>query len=265
MPELPEVERARRIANNHVVGKKIRQVATVRDEIVFVGVTERRFSAALRGRTVLAACRIGKHLWFELDRRPWPCFHFGMTGSFQVYDSQRDRPRFWKVELQMVDGTRLAMPNARRLGRIRLVQDPQTTPPISKLGFDPLQGLPSTKQLSRMLDGRRTPIKALMLDQSVFAGVGNWIADEVLYQARISPHRRANELSDIQVQQLRRRLRAIVVKACQVDADKNRFPRTWLFHHRWAKNPKARTYRREKIVHETIGGRTTAWVPTVQR
>lgn len=265
MPELPEVERARRLAERHVVGKRIVRVATRADEIVYAGVTPRRFAAALRNRDVRAACRKGKHLWFELDRRPWPCFHFGMTGSFRVYDAAGQRPRFWKVELTMDDGTRLAMPNARRLGRLRLLDDPPTMPPISVLGFDPLNGMPDARELAELLAKRRAPIKALLLDQAVFAGVGNWIADEVLYQARLSPHRHAADLSVEEVKKLRQRLRAIVQKGCDVDADKSRFPRTWLFHRRWGKDKDATTARGEKIVHEQIGGRTTAWVPAVQR
>ena len=265
MPELPEVERGRCIAQRHLVGKRIARVATKNDDIVYSGVSPRRFAATIRGCLVRGAHRKGKHLWLELDQPPWPCFHFGMTGSFCVYQLVRDRPRFWKVELLMADGVRLAMPNARRLGRIRLLADPPTRPPICDLGFDPLTEMPPPGQLATLLSKRRAPIKALLLDQSVFAGVGNWIADEVLYQAGICPHRRANDLTRSEVGRLRSRLGAIVRKACAVEADKDRFPRTWLFHFRWGKDRHAVTYRNEKIIHERIGGRTTAWVPTVQR
>jgi formamidopyrimidine-DNA glycosylase len=95
--------------------------------------------------------------------------------------------------------------------------------------------------------------------------VGNWIADEVLYQAGLRPQRLASELSPEEVGRLRARLRAIVKRAVAVDADSDRFPGTWLFHHRWGRNAEARTSRREQILHDTIGGRTTAWVPSRQR
>lgn len=264
MPELPEVERGRRIAERHIVGKRIDKVSARHDEIVFCGVTARRFALVLRGRVVAAACRKGKHLWFELDQRPWPAFHFGMTGSFKVYCEQTDRPRFWKFELLLNDGTRLAMPDGRRLGRVRLLENPAQEPPISKLGIDPYLDLPPVRHLAKLLSRRRTPIKALLLDQSIFAGVGNWIADEVLYQAGISPHRLACELTGEQMKKLRSKLKAIIGRACAVEADKDRFPRTWLFHHRWGRDPNATTFRKEKIIHDTIGGRTTAWVPAVQ-
>jgi formamidopyrimidine-DNA glycosylase len=86
-----------------------------------------------------------------------------------------------------------------------------------------------------------------------------------LYQARLRPDREAARLRPEETVRLRQRLLAIVEKAVAVDADSDRFPRSWLFHHRWGKNAKARTAAGEKIVHATIGGRTTAFVPSRQR
>jgi formamidopyrimidine-DNA glycosylase len=265
MPELPDVETARRLMERRLRGRRIADVATVPDPIVYAGVSPRRFALALRGRRVVAIKRKGKHLWMELDRRPWPVFHLGMTGSFEIYGPKSARPHFWKVEIRMEDGTRLAIPDARRFGRIRLQQEPEREAPVALLGYDALVGLPPAAELRRVLARRHAPIKAVLLDQAVFAGVGNWIADEVLYQARIRPDRPAAGLSASEVSGLRRRLQAIVTRAVAMGADSDRFPKRWLFHHRWGRNAEARTALREKIVHETIGGRTTAWVPGRQR
>jgi formamidopyrimidine-DNA glycosylase len=264
VPELPEVECGRRQAERALLGKHIERVATTADAIVFDGVTPRRFAAALRGRRVEAVGRRGKHLWFALDRRPWPTFHYGMTGSFQVYRDVAERPRFWKFELLATDGTRLAMPNARRLGRIRLREDPRHEPPISGLGFDTLDDLPGPAKFAELVRRRKAPIKAVLMDQSFAAGVGNWIADEVLFQAGVAPQRRAHELEPEEIRRIRTRLSAIVRKAVAVDADKEQFPKSWLFHRRWGKNADAVTSRGDRITHVTIGGRTTAWVPTIQ-
>jgi formamidopyrimidine-DNA glycosylase len=95
--------------------------------------------------------------------------------------------------------------------------------------------------------------------------VGNWVADEVLYQAGISPHRRAASLTLPELRRLRSRLQSVVHRAVAVEADSDRFPRSWLFHKRWGRDASAETSRRERIVHHTIGGRTTAWVPRRQR
>jgi formamidopyrimidine-DNA glycosylase len=265
MPELPEVETARRRAEAALSGHRIVSVATIADAIVFAGVSPARFAAALRGRRVLRVHRKGKHLWMQLDERPWPLFHFGMTGSFAIYRALADRPRFWKVELLMDDGVRLAMPDARRFGRLRLQHEPEAEAPLRHLGADPLLDPPTAVEMAELLRRRHAPIKAALLDQGLFAGVGNWIADEVLYQAGIRPDRPASSLRLAEVRRLRSKLLSIVRHAVAVDADSDRFPRTWLFHHRWGKNALARTSRGETIQHQTIGGRTTAWVPKRQR
>jgi formamidopyrimidine-DNA glycosylase len=244
---------------------------------------------------VKAVRRHGKHLWLELDRRPWPCLHFGMTGGIHVprplvggaarraalpagrivrlvSDGQVDRPdwppRFTKLHLRFAGGGELALADGRRLGRIRLRRDPATEPPISTLGFDALHALPTPARFHALLRERRSPIKAVLLDQSFAAGIGNWIADEVLYQAGIAPKRKAATLSAAEARRLRAKIRSVIGLAVRSGSDSDRYPRWWLFHRRWGHRrggPPATTVRGEHIRHETVGGRTTAWVPAVQR
>jgi formamidopyrimidine-DNA glycosylase len=264
VPELPEVETVRRLAERTLRGRRIAAVAVAEDRLVFDRVAPRAVAAALRGATVTGARRKGKHFWLELDRRPWPLFHLGMSGWFHAY---RDggRPRFWKLEIATEDGRRLAMTDPRRLGRIRLRSEPLAEAPLAGLGLDVLDELPPSGELGRLLRRRATPVKAALLDQALLAGVGNWIADEVLYQAAIDPRRPASRLSPGELARLRRALALVVRRAVRVGADDARFPRTWLFHHRWGKKKDARTARGERIVHLTVGGRTTAFVPDRQR
>jgi formamidopyrimidine-DNA glycosylase len=157
------------------------------------------------------------------------------------------------------------MTDGRRLGRIRLRRDPTTEPPISLLGWDALHELPPPARFRAMLRERKAPIKAVLLDQSFSAGVGNWIADEVLYQAKIAPRRRADTLTSQEAGRLRTKIRSVMKTAVGARSDSDRYPRGWLFHHRWGRNAEARTARGERIRHITVGGRTTAWVPAVQR
>lgn len=247
-----------------LAGRRLAAVHARDDPIVFAEVTARTFARRLRGRRVVGSGRYGKHFWLELDERPWPVMHLGMTGTIEVYDREADRPKFWKAEYVTDSGTRVAVTNKRRLGRLRLRDDPRNQRPISELGFDPLLDLPTARKIGEQLGRRSSPIKAVLLDQGFAAGVGNWVADEVLYQARIAPRLRADELTAEQVRQLRQKLRSVVRKAVEVDADARRFPRTWLFHHRWGRNAQARTARGERVIHQTIAGRTTAWAPQRQ-
>ena len=124
----------------------------------------------------------------------------------------------------MEDGTRLAMPDPRRFGRIRLQERPEDEHPLASLGFDPLEGLPPAREIARRLRPRGGAVKSVLLDQSLFAGVGNWIADEALYQAAIDPRRPASSLAPREVARLRARLHAIVRRAVAVGADDTPLP-----------------------------------------
>ncbi|MGH9889568.1 MAG: Fpg/Nei family DNA glycosylase [bacterium] len=266
MPELPEVEAVRRRLEKALKGRRIARVEAPPDPIVLDGTSPERLVSVLRGRRVEAVRRKGKHFFFALDRRPWPLFHFGMTGWFHVDREDRDPPRrFTRLRLEIEGGTRVVFTDPRRFGRIRLSQDPLGEPPLSKLGFDVLDELPTAAVLAHLVARRKAPLKAVLLDQSLFAGIGNWIADEVLYQARLSPLRLAASLGLDEVKTLRARLHGVVKRAVDVGADSDRFPRHWLFHDRWGRMRDARTARGEAIVHDTVGGRTTAWVPAVQK
>jgi formamidopyrimidine-DNA glycosylase len=277
MPELPEVEAARRAAAAIAVGRRITGALVVDDPIVFEGCAPARIRRALLGRRVLAVRRHGKHFWLELDRRPWLCVHFGMAGGLSTTRRRAVRlrssprraetgwpPRFTRLVLEFEDGGALAIADGRRLGRIRLRQEPTAEPPIGNLGFDALRGLPPPTRFRALARARAAPVKALLLDQSFAAGVGNWIADEVLYQARIAPRRPARSLTDAETDRLRARLRAVVGTAVRLRADSDRFPRSWLFHRRWSRRP-GLTVRGHAIRWETVAGRTAAWVPAVQR
>jgi formamidopyrimidine-DNA glycosylase len=276
VPELAEVEQGRLLLERVAVGRRIAEVWCADDDIVYDGVAPSAFRQALRERRVLAARRWGKHLWLELDLRPWPLFHFGMTGAFRTpgeatlelaagIKDESWPPRFAKVHLWFEDGGELVMTNARRLGRIRLRQDPRNEPPIGALGFDPHLAMPKPKEFARLVGRRKVAIKALLLDQKLAAGVGNWIADEVLYQAGIDPRRLASSLDPGELSRLRRTLARVVNRAVAVGADKGRFPKRWLFHRRWGKQKDVRTQDGHPIEHIEIAGRTTAWVPAVQR
>ncbi len=276
MPELPEVEYGRKLADTICTGKRIIEITCEDDAIVFEKRTPQQWQRALLHRSVTDVCRRGKYLWFALDQRPWPLFHFGMTGAFHTPSQPTIQleagpaisraewpPRFTKWCITMEDGMQLAMTNARRLGRARLTDDPHKDSAIARLGFDPLTHMPPLPEFAALLSHRRGALKGLLLNQSFAAGVGNWIADEVLYQARLDPRRIAQKLSPEEVKRLHHTLGSVIQHAVSVDADKSRFPTHWLFHHRWGKTD-ATTSEGDPVEFLTVAGRTTAWVPSVQ-
>ena len=298
MPELPEVEAQRRLLERHVCGCRIEVVASNEqgngprhglfdDKIIAEGVDEKTLSRALLGKTVGAACRRGKQLWIELCEGGKPCgallIHLGMTGCLLVRGhtaptyknfepgSEEWPPRFTKLELVLrgPDGeARLAYTDPRRFGRLLLRSaDPLTEPPLRLLAADPVIGPPSVEEFAHALSGLRAPIKAVLLDQNrVVCGVGNWIADEVLYQARIVPSVPSDRLSTDQYAALHAALLHVTNLACACEADYRQFPKGWLFHHRWANQTSGSISSPIGRIHfETVGGRTTAYVPAVQQ
>ena len=279
MPELPEVECARRLLEAQCVGKKITYVNAVEDEKVFENATSTEVSAALLNKVPISAGRLGKHCWLDFGpSAPALLLHLGMTGGtvvrgkgsahFQRYsisDSQWP-PKYLKLELQFEDGTQWAFCDSRRFARIRLISDPLSVPPLSLLGWDPLLSWPTLEEFSTKLSTQRRAIKALLLDQSFSAGVGNWVADEVLYQCKIHPEQPANSLGAEHAQQLHRWIQEVCRVAAEVDADADRLPGTWLFHHRWGKgNAEKSKIDGHAIDHITVGGRTSAYVPALQK
>ena len=277
MPELAEVEHARALCHRLAVGRTVVDVDCADDPIVVEG-GHAAVEAALSGARVVDTGRRGKHLWLALAEGPALLLHLGMTGTLRTRGdeplalegspAETDRswpPRFCKLRFTLDDGLEIAFTNARRLGRIRLRDDPAGTPPISDLGFDPLLDLPDVGVFAALLSRRRGAVKSVLLDQGFAAGVGNWIADEVLFQARIDPRRRASDLDGDEAEALRLAIGDVVRIAVQADARKDRFPRGWLFHRRWGRLPDQLTLDGQTIEHLSIGGRTTAWVPDVQR
>ncbi|RZO60274.1 MAG: hypothetical protein EVA89_13495 [Sandaracinaceae bacterium] len=278
MPELAEVEHARRILEEACVGARIERIECDADDIVL---EDRAALLALAGRDVRQARRHGKYLWLVLDRGPHPIFHLGMTGAFRRRGDEPlklassakevDRtwpPRFTKVHLFLTrggdEGGELVYLNKRRLGRVLLRDAPETEAPIGELGFDPWTEMPSLARFRELLARRRGVLKGLLLDQRFAAGVGNWVADEVLFQSGIAPRRRVDSLSPEEIERMHASLRDIVRLAVEADARADRFPPDWLFHRRWGKDPNATTADGHPIEHIQVAGRTTAWVPTKQ-
>ncbi|KAJ3186156.1 hypothetical protein HDU85_007595 [Gaertneriomyces sp. JEL0708] len=323
MPELPEVERARRLLHAHALNKVVTEVTTVPDDLVFSNCTNVEFAAYMKGKKVTGTGRHGKVFWLELAKAPdtdgnieaeeqqekWLVGHFGMTGSirwngatteadmnqqvkglpgltYKDFNTEDENwpPRFTKFVLSFSNSggsspasaraesasIHIAFTDPRRLARIRLVPTPiHSYPPVNDLGFDPLLSMPTIDDFTTAVKKRKSPIKALLLDQTFSAGVGNWVADEVLYQARVHPSQGTQTLTDTEIRALYHQLQDVARIACEANAESDKFPKDWLFHHRWAKGKLANrsvTFPNgTKVAFKTIAGRTTAIVEDVQK
>jgi len=191
MPELPEVETVRRGLAPRLVGRRIDRVAVRAPGLRFP--FPRGLAARLEGRRVVAVRRRAKYLLLDLDDGLSVLLHLGMTGRLVLGARAAPPGRHDHLVLDLDDGTRLTFADARRFGLVDLAPTAALArhPRLAQLGPEPLEPAFSGAALGARLAGRRTAIKAALMDQRTVAGIGNIYACESLYAARLSPRRLA--------------------------------------------------------------------------
>ncbi len=249
MPELPEAERARQTLET-VLGRTITRVHDG-DTYVCRPHQPGELNDALVGHRLTSAHRRGKFLWLETDGGEGPSLglHLGMAGRIVLDDVEplRLHDRF---AIDLDDGTRFALRDRRRLSRAVL------NPDFSHVGPDAAEVDRDT--FRRVIGSGRAPIKARLLHQGAIAGVGNLLADQALWQARISPERLTGSLSVGELDRLRREIRSAVRSAIRRGG-----AHTGEFIP--AREPDGRCPRcGTPLRRARIGGRTTYWCPNCQ-
>ncbi len=192
MPELPEVENLRRyLIRERVPGRSFASVTASWARTVKAPSVE-DFVLGLRGRTVRDVHRRAKYLNIELDRGSL-VLHMGMTGSLAVRGPGDERQRFAHTIFDLDDGRRIEMNDPRKWASAWLVDDPSNI--FEGIGPEPFDPSFTAGDFVERVKVKRSPIKSVLLDQSVIAGVGNIYADEALLRAGIAPARRAHRVS----------------------------------------------------------------------
>ncbi len=207
MPELPEVETVRRTLGPHLLGRTILAVHVGSYLPVIGAHSPDELSALVGGREITRLDRRGKYLLIGLDDRSGVIVHLRMTGALSVVDRDAPPLRFEQLRILLDDGRDLRFTDQRRFGRVTYRPATDARPLEAKLGPEPLSARFSAIYLATTLAGRTAPIKALVLDQRIVAGVGNIYADEALFRSRIHPRRRGGSLSAVEVARLRRAIR----------------------------------------------------------
>ncbi|GAB0131712.1 hypothetical protein EsDP_00000173 [Epichloe bromicola] len=294
MPEIAEVARIVHFLRLHLVGKKIKDASAIDDGNVFgkVGTTGAAVEAALKGKKVVSAGSQGKYFWITLDKPPHLVMHFGMTGWVHIkgektaytnfYKKLKESdlaqwpPKFWKFRLTTDDKppVEVAFTDARRFGRVRLVDcsgvDIRKYSPLVENGPDPVIDTDRFTEdyLRSKMKNRHVPVKALLLDQVMISGIGNWVADETLYHAKLHPEQYSDSLSDAEIKKLYEAIRYVCQTAVDKLGDSDEFPGHWLFNYRWGKGDKGAATKLPngvKLSFITVGGRTSCFAPGVQK
>lgn len=279
MPELPEVETVRALLDRLLVGKRLTEIETLPDSIVYESASHDEVRETILGKTPTGTGRKGKLFWMTFPDAPTLMMHLGMSGWVVDVNAEREkrlvshgkapledpegRPRFLKLMWKTLDSA-AAFTDGRRLARIWL-GDPATDKRVLGMGPDVYLQPPTQADLSSRLGKRTAPIKALLLDQKLFCGIGNWVADEVLYASGIAPQRAAGSLSLDELKRLSEAIEFVVNLAVKQEADESRYPEDWLFHVRWGGGKGSELHQGEDLRRDQVGGRTTAWVPARQK
>lgn len=261
MPELPEVEIMRRYFNETALNKKIVKLEFL-DHLGKIYKTKPAdIEKALLNNFLLETERIGKYLFAKISTGQWLHLHFGMTGNLELYRHE-DAPKYARFVFHFDNEDKLAFCDLRKFGVIEIVDNPSAYQEKAQIGVDFLK-----IQLSEFQEKLAKPsvaIKTSLLNQKLFAGIGNWIADEMLFQAGIHPLKVSKELNEKQLEALFEAGQAIIKQAIEEDTHYGDFPSGFFVN-----------YRKEKALHPeypnspverlVVGGRGTFIVPEKQK
>lgn len=254
MPELVDVEGFRRVFAEQATGRRVVDV-DVRDSGVLRGTSAGTLRSLLVGRRFAKPWRHGKWLFAPTDG-PAVAMHFGMTGALVADGSvhRHDRVVF------VLEGAELRYRDMRKLTGLHLArQERDVAGLLADLGPDAL--VVPAAEFARRLRGARRKLKSALMDQSVVAGLGNLLVDEILWRARLHPRRGLTELDCGALSRLHTRMRWVLHTAVPL----GRVPArpSWLTGHRdedGARCPRCATV----LQHARVGGRGTVWCPSCQ-
>jgi formamidopyrimidine-DNA glycosylase len=264
MPELPDVELARRRLRSWMGGATI-TAARSTDRRILRPHSPATLGAALRGRTVRGVSRRGKWLRIELDDGRRLFSHLGMTGDWvrRAPEAPAHASERVRIDVVRAGGRRSSVRyvDTRRFGRLIVARE--DIPEWRELGPDPLADGIDTRSLAESLGRSRRAVKAALMDQTVLAGVGNILATEALWRARIDPRSRSDALSRGDVGKIVQGLSAEIRKelaARRPAGDDARDESFFAYGRAGQACPRCEA----SLVRVVTGGRTTTFCPRCQ-
>jgi len=270
MPELPEAETVARALDRSLTGERVAGVRVARRDVIHGD--PRPLGRVIRGLRIAAVSRRAKRVIVDFEAGVQLVFHLGMSGRLTVEATGAEVAPHTHLRIRVGDATReLRFRDPRRFGGVWCLAggDRHVGRKLGPLGAEPLEL--SSVAFTAMLV-RKRQIKALLLDQTVIAGLGNIYCDEALFAARIHPMTRASELSQEQSRHLLRAIKRVLRRAIahrgstlmdyrQVDGAEGSFQRYHKVYHREGR-PCRRC--RTSIVRLTVAGRSTFLCPSCQ-
>ena len=267
MPELAEVEFFRKQWNPGL-DETVSRVALHENARIFRETSPALIRRRLKEERFLSSFTHGKNLLFRFSGGGWLGGHLGMTGSLRTEPMRDFEPGKHDHLVVFLETVALVFCDPRMFGRIRFEVSGDHPPDWwRELPPEVLDsGFTKSRLFAFLQRRKKTPIKTLLLDQAMFPGIGNWMADEICWRLKWHPARLAGTLSETESADLWRTVRKVARQAIEViGADWSDPPDTWLFNHRWEKDhPCPRKGCGVDLVRADLRGRTTCWCPRCQ-
>lgn len=194
MPELPEVETVKRVVEPQIKGKRILHIKIENPQVIEYPDSD-KFVEMIEGSTVTGMFRRGKFLGIDLEDKNRIVLHFRMTGSLIVAPKGYPIEKHTHVIMELDDGNEIRYIDPRRFGRLWFLgEEEDTYTRMDRLGLEPFDNMLTREYLIDNLGQKKKKIKECLLDQSVVTGIGNIYADEILFECKINPTKKACEL-----------------------------------------------------------------------
>jgi len=261
MPELPEVETFRHYFEGTSLKQKVTEITVAEKSEKLFKVPIDLLIETVTGNQFTGTSRIGKYLFVHLQKQGYMVVHFGMTGDFSYFKQDETPPKRAKVFFKFDNGFCLSYNSRRKFGWLDLAENIGDYQKNKKLGPDALDI--EAGHLLERLQKSTAPIKARLLDQSVLAGVGNWVADEVLYQSKIHPGTTCNQLEKVDYERLQESIIHVLEVSVEKEADWDAFPDYFMVKQREKNGRCPETGDKLEIIE--VGGRTTYFCPGLQQ
>ena len=273
MPEFAEVEFFRKRWAQAATGQRIKSVQIPPAAKIFRGTRPVAIQRALTGAKYLSSEAQAKQMLFRFSGGAWVGVHLGMSGELRAEAAGYTPLKHDHLVLKTAQVS-LVFSDPRMFGRVQFHHGPAAPAWWTKIAPPILSAAFTVDAVAGFLQRRgRAPIKAVLLMQERFPGIGNWMADEILWRASIHPRRRAGTLKPAEIQALWKECRRVCRLALATIAGRGNYlppdlnahiPQTWLFWHRWedgGRDPRTGT----PLARAEIGGRTTCWSPARQK
>jgi formamidopyrimidine-DNA glycosylase len=207
MPELPEVQTIVNGLRKKVLGKQISEILEHRKNTVVW------HAECVDFGKIVSIDRRGKYIIIHLSNNLKLIVHLRMTGKL-IFESDLSKISLYaRAEIVFEDNTKLIFDDVRTFGKIEVMEESEMNFSISKLGVEPLEKEFNSEYLEDKINRRVAPIKNILLDQSVIAGIGNIYASEILFRAKIDPTKRGNELNKKEIAKIVLHTKAILTEA----------------------------------------------------